>query len=159
MSWAKCHDVYLIPLQPEEPQMTNFFWKHRGYRQPGGGMVTDYFEDGWYRTGDLGYIDDHGYLLVYDRIKDIIKYKGYVRSNLNACPICERLMPKLYRFQVAPSELERLLLGHPLVDEAIVIGIWNEDEATEVPRAFVTLKNKFSSNEEEKHQIAQSIVE
>lgn len=46
------------------------------------------------------------------------------------------------RFQVAPSELERILLGHPLIDEAVVVGVWDDDEATEVPRAFVTVKKR-----------------
>lgn len=42
-------------------------------------------DGGWYRTGDLGYIDDNGFLVVYDRLKDIIKYNGLV-SLPNSCP-------------------------------------------------------------------------
>ncbi|OAL18059.1 hypothetical protein AYO22_10981 [Fonsecaea multimorphosa] len=109
-----------------------------GYKQAGGGIVKDYFEDGWYRTGDLGYIDNDGFLFVYDRIKDVIKYKG---------------------FQVSPSELERILLRHPLVDEAVVIGTWHDDEATEVPRGFVTLKNKLGLDPAEKERFTKSIAE
>ncbi|OJJ37954.1 hypothetical protein ASPWEDRAFT_171407 [Aspergillus wentii DTO 134E9] len=78
-------------------------------------------QNGWLRTGDLGFIDQNDCLHIYDRIKDLIKYKG---------------------FQLAPSELENILILHPLVQEAAVIGIWSENEATEVPRAFVVLKSK-----------------
>lgn len=108
---------------------------HRGYKDNEQETASTMFEDGWLRTGDLGYIDDHGYLTVYDRIKDLIKYKGWVTilrtymSHANSS-----------RFQVAPSELENLLIRHPLVREAAVIGIWSEKEATEIPRAFVVLK-------------------
>ncbi|OAP64210.1 L-aminoadipate-semialdehyde dehydrogenase [Fonsecaea erecta] len=109
-----------------------------GYKQAGGHIVKDFFEDGWYRTGDLGYIDDDGFLFVYDRIKDVIKYKG---------------------FQVSPSELERILLQYPLVDEAVVIGIWHDDEATEVPRAFVTLKKKLDSDPGEEDKLTRSVAE
>lgn len=47
----------------------------------------------------------------------------------------------LCSFQVTPSELESKLIHHPLVREAAVIGVWNADEATEVPRAFVVLRD------------------
>lgn len=38
------------------------------------------FAPGWYRTGDIGYMDDKGYLIIVDRLKDVIKYKGYLFS-------------------------------------------------------------------------------
>ncbi|MFD0315712.1 4-coumarate--CoA ligase family protein [Streptomyces flavalbus] len=72
-------------------------------------------EDGWLHTGDVGYVDEGGWLFVVDRVKELIKYKG---------------------FQVAPAELEALLLTHPGIADAAVIGIYN-DEGNEVPRAFV----------------------
>src|SRR2546430_11617177 len=56
--------------------------------------------DGWLRTGDIGSVDVDGYLRVVDRLKELIKYKGY---------------------QVAPAELEGLLLTHPAVADAAVI--------------------------------------
>jgi 4-coumarate--CoA ligase len=74
--------------------------------------------DGWLHTGDVGFIDADGHLTVVDRVKELIKVKG---------------------FQVAPAELEALLLTHPAVADAAVIGI-PDDEAGELPRAFVVLK-------------------
>ncbi len=74
--------------------------------------------DGWLHTGDIGHIDDDGHLFVVDRLKELIKVKG---------------------FQVAPAELEALLLTHPAVADAAVVGRADE-RAGEVPVAFVVLK-------------------
>ncbi|MFF3613660.1 4-coumarate--CoA ligase family protein [Streptomyces sp. NPDC002580] len=71
--------------------------------------------DGWLRTGDVGRVDEDGWLFVVDRVKELIKYKG---------------------FQVAPAELEALLLTHPGIADAAVVGAYNED-GNEVPHAFV----------------------
>ncbi|MET9897841.1 4-coumarate--CoA ligase family protein [Streptomyces sp. NPDC006446] len=71
--------------------------------------------DGWLHTGDVGHVDADGWLFVVDRVKELIKYKG---------------------FQVAPAELEALLLTHPGIADAAVIGAYNEDH-NEVPHAFV----------------------
>lgn len=71
--------------------------------------------DGWLRTGDLGVADEEGYLFIRDRLKELIKVKG---------------------FQVAPAEVEAELLAHPDVADAAVIGV-PDDEAGEVPVAFV----------------------
>ncbi|MFE4048950.1 4-coumarate--CoA ligase family protein [Streptomyces sp. YIM B13518] len=71
--------------------------------------------DSWLHTGDVGYVDDEGWLFVVDRVKELIKYKG---------------------FQVAPAELEALLLTHPGVADAAVIGVHDED-GNEVPHAHV----------------------
>ncbi len=73
--------------------------------------------DGWLHTGDVAHFDAEGFIYVVDRIKELIKYKG---------------------FQVPPAELEGLLLTHPAVVDAAVIGI-ADDEAGELPKAFVTL--------------------
>ncbi|KAG9447207.1 hypothetical protein H6P81_013335 [Aristolochia fimbriata] len=61
-------------------------------------------KDGWLRTGDLCYFDDEGFLFVVDRLKELIKYKGY---------------------QVAPAELEDLLLTHREIVDAAVIQYFN----------------------------------
>ncbi|MEV0015262.1 4-coumarate--CoA ligase family protein [Streptomyces tendae] len=71
--------------------------------------------DGWLHTGDVGHVDGDGWLFVVDRVKELIKYKG---------------------FQVAPAELEALLLTHPGVADTAVIGEYNDD-GNEVPHAFV----------------------
>jgi acyl-CoA synthetase (AMP-forming)/AMP-acid ligase II len=71
--------------------------------------------DGFLRTGDIAVRSDAGWFAIVDRAKELIKYKGY---------------------QVAPAELEALLLSHPKVMDAAVIGILDED-GEEVPKAFV----------------------
>ncbi|MFE1025500.1 4-coumarate--CoA ligase family protein [Streptomyces sp. NPDC058818] len=72
-------------------------------------------EDGWLHTGDVGHVDADGWLFVVDRVKELIKYKG---------------------FQVAPAELEALLLTHPGIADAAVVGAYNDD-GNEVPHAYV----------------------
>ena len=74
--------------------------------------------EGWYHTGDVGYVDDEGWFFIVDRTKELIKYKG---------------------LQVAPAELEALLLTHPAILDAAVVRRPDE-EAGEVPKAFVVLK-------------------
>ena len=74
--------------------------------------------DGWLRTGDIARIDEDGYLFIVDRLKELIKYKG---------------------FQVPPAELEALLQTHPSVADVAVVG-QPDAEAGEVPVAFVVTK-------------------
>ncbi|KAK8373789.1 hypothetical protein O3P69_017370 [Scylla paramamosain] len=81
--------------------------------------------EGWVHTGDYGYYDSQGLIYLTDRIKDLIKTKS--------------------SFQVQPSELEDLLLQHPHVAEAVVIGVC-QDDFEEMPRAFVVLEPKLPSN-------------
>ena len=83
--------------------------------------------DGWLHTGDIGHVDVDGHLYVVDRLKELIKYKG---------------------FQVAPAELEGLLLTHPAVADAAVVGLPDE-EAGEVPVGYVVLKPDQSVSESE----------
>ncbi|MXW98182.1 MAG: 4-coumarate--CoA ligase family protein [Acidimicrobiaceae bacterium] len=73
--------------------------------------------DGWLHTGDVAIVDEENHVSIVDRIKELIKYKG---------------------FQVPPAELEAVLVTHPSVADAAVIGIPDE-EAGELPKAFVTL--------------------
>lgn len=75
--------------------------------------------DGWLHTGDVAFIDEDGHMTIVDRVKELIKYKG---------------------FQVAPAELEALLLTHPGIADAAVVGV-PDDEAGERPRAFVVVKD------------------
>lgn len=72
--------------------------------------------DGWLKTGDIAVRDSGGFFAIVDRRKELIKYKG---------------------FQVPPAELESLLLQHPDVADAAVTGVHSEEEATELPRAYV----------------------
>lgn len=76
--------------------------------------------DGWLHTGDIGYADEDSHFFIVDRAKELIKYKG---------------------LQVAPAELEALLLTHPSVADAAVIP-YPDEEAGEVPKAIVVLKQE-----------------
>ncbi|MEZ4869831.1 MAG: 4-coumarate--CoA ligase family protein [Caldilineaceae bacterium] len=82
-------------------------------------------DEGWLHTGDIGYVDEDGYFYIVDRLKELIKYKG---------------------LQVAPAELEAVLLGHPAIADSAVIGKADE-EAGEVPKAFVVLKGEATEAE------------
>ena len=81
--------------------------------------------EGWFRTGDVGYQDKNGNFYITDRVKELIKYKG---------------------FQVAPAELEGILLGHTAVDDVAVIGVYSEEHGSEVPRAYVVRTSKSKSS-------------
>lgn len=73
-------------------------------------------DDDYFKTGDVGYQDKDGNVFITDRIKELIKYKG---------------------FQVAPAELEGILMSHPKVTDVAVVGVNDEQLATEVPRAYI----------------------
>jgi acyl-CoA synthetase (AMP-forming)/AMP-acid ligase II len=73
-------------------------------------------DDGWLHTGDLARVDSYGCVYIVDRLKELIKYKGY---------------------QVPPAELEALLLSHPAIADAAVIGVIDTESGEEVPKAFV----------------------
>lgn len=91
-------------------------------------------KDGFLHTGDVGYIDEEGLIVVSDRIKEMIKVKGQ---------------------QVAPAELEDLLLGAEEVDDAAVIGI-SDPYSGEVPKAFVVLK---SGGESDLEKVGRQLIE
>ena len=97
----------------------------RGYLNNPDATSATVDADGWLHSGDIGYADDDGYFYIVDRLKELIKYKG---------------------FQVPPAELEAILLGHPAVSDAAVIPSPDE-EAGEVPKAFVVLSGDASTDE------------
>ncbi len=86
------------------------------YRRPEETAAS--WRNGWFHTGDAGYMDAQGYVFLVDRIKEIIKRSGY---------------------SVAPAEVERALLSHPAVSEAVVIGVPDASLGEEV-KAFVVLR-------------------
>ncbi|KAI4180172.1 MAG: hypothetical protein L6R41_007412 [Letrouitia leprolyta] len=88
----------------------------KGYLNNPEGTSNALTEDGFFKTGDVGYQDEKGNFYITDRVKELIKYKG---------------------FQVPPAELEGLLASHPKINDVAVIGIYDKDQATEVPRAYV----------------------
>jgi acyl-CoA synthetase (AMP-forming)/AMP-acid ligase II len=85
--------------------------------------------EGWLHTGDIGYADEDGHFFIVDRLKELIKFKG---------------------LQVAPAELEIVLLSHPSIADAAVVP-FPDEEAGEVPKAFVVLKTETSDEEIMRH--------
>ncbi|OIW07932.1 hypothetical protein TanjilG_20033 [Lupinus angustifolius] len=83
--------------------------------------------EGWLRTGDVCYIDNDGFLFIVDRLKELIKYKGY---------------------QVPPAELEALLLTHPAISDAAVIP-YPDNEAGQVPMGYIVRNTGSSLSEKE----------
>ncbi len=83
--------------------------------------------EGWLHTGDIGHIDSDGHLYIVDRLKELIKYNG---------------------FQVPPAELEALLLTHPSVADAAVVGEPDES-AGEIPVAHVVLRPGHEVSEQD----------
>jgi acyl-CoA synthetase (AMP-forming)/AMP-acid ligase II len=84
-------------------------------------------DDGWLHTGDVAEVDEDGYYYIVDRLKELIKYKG---------------------FQVPPAELEAVLLEHPAVADCAVIGIPDE-EAGELPKGFVVVADGAEVSDDE----------
>ncbi len=84
--------------------------------------ITD---DGWLRTGDIAVVDSDGYYSIVDRLKELIKFKG---------------------FQVPPAELEAILIAHPAVADCAVIGV-PDDEAGELPKGFIVAAEEVTDED------------
>jgi len=90
------------------PNVFQGYWKH-----PEDTRLA--LRDGWLYTGDIAWMDDEGYVFILDRKKEMIKYRGY---------------------QIAPAELEAILMEHPAVKDCAVVGI-PEENLGEIPKAFI----------------------
>ncbi|KAI9814868.1 MAG: hypothetical protein M1832_005670 [Thelocarpon impressellum] len=112
-------------MSPEETEVsageTGELWLKgpnifQGYLNNPEGTAAVLTPEGYFKTGDVGHQDQDGNFYITDRVKELIKYKG---------------------FQVPPAELEGLLAAHPKVSDVAVIGLYSPDVASEVPRAYV----------------------
>ncbi|KAM0753976.1 acetyl-CoA synthetase-like protein [Meredithblackwellia eburnea MCA 4105] len=83
-------------------------------------------KDGWLYTGDIGRRNEGGYYWIVDRLKELVKVRG---------------------FQVAPAELEGVLLSHPKVLDCAVHATYDDEKATEFPRAFIVVDPKLRTAE------------
>ncbi|EOY10077.1 hypothetical protein SCA6_002610 [Theobroma cacao] len=109
----------------------------KGYLNDTSATATTIDVEGWLHTGDIGYVDDGDEIFIVDRVKEIIKFKG---------------------FQVPPAELESLLVSHPSIADAAVVP-QKDEVAGEVPVAFVVRSNGFELTEEAvKEFIAKQVV-
>lgn len=83
--------------------------------------------DGWIRTGDIAHYDEEGFFYITDRLKELIKVKGY---------------------QVAPAELEEIIRSHPDILDAAIVGVAHEKNG-EAPRAFVIKRPESQVTEQD----------
>ncbi len=102
------------------PNIFRGYWKH-----PEDTKLA--LRDGWLYTGDIARMDDEGYVFILERKKEMIKYRGY---------------------QIAPAELEAILMEHPAVKDCAVVGI-PEENLGEIPKAFIVKKDGVNLSAEE----------
>ncbi|CAM8945805.1 unnamed protein product [Rhodiola kirilowii] len=109
----------------------------KGYLNDPAATENTIDKQGWLHTGDIGFVDDDDEVFIVDRLKELIKYKG---------------------FQVAPAELEALLINHSDISDAAVVSM-KDEAAGEVPVAFVVRSNGSKITEDEiKQYISKQVV-
>ncbi|GJM10469.1 MAG: AMP-dependent synthetase [Lysobacteraceae bacterium] len=112
------------------PQLMKGYWKN----PEASALTID--RNGWLHTGDIAVMDEDGYLSVVDRVKELIKFKG---------------------FQIAPAELEGVLITHPQITDAAVIPMADE-RAGEVPLAFVVRSDAAVDEQAVKDFVAERVA-
>jgi acyl-CoA synthetase (AMP-forming)/AMP-acid ligase II len=131
---------YMSPEETEVPAgQTGELWLKGpniflGYLNNPAGTKNALTADGYFKTGDVGHQDADGNFYITDRVKELIKYKG---------------------FQVPPAELEGILASHPDIDDVAVIGVEDHERATEVPRAYVVPKKGVEAGRETEKRIVE----
>jgi long-chain acyl-CoA synthetase len=104
----------------------------RGYWKKPEETAQQFTSDGWWRSGDAGYMDEDGFVYFVERIKDLIIASGY---------------------NIAPAEVENSIYKHPAIQEVGVVGIPHEYRG-ETVKAFVVLKDEFKGKVTEAEIIA-----
>ena len=110
----------------------------QGYLNNPEGTANALTSDGYFKTGDVGYQDADGNFYITDRVKELIKYKG---------------------FQVPPAELEGLLISNPMINDVAVVGVYSEQGATEVPLAFVVPAKGVQAGKKTEQEIVSWLAE
>jgi acyl-CoA synthetase (AMP-forming)/AMP-acid ligase II len=126
-------EAMIVDVETGEPLGRNQqgeYWVRGPQRMPGylnnsAATEESIDADGWYHSGDIGYIDDDDRVFIVDRVKELIKYKG---------------------MQVAPAELEAVLFSNDGITDAAVIPSPDE-EAGEIPKAYVVTNGELSADE------------
>ena len=126
-------EAMIVDVETGEPLKRNQqgeYWVRGPQRTPGylnNPVATEESidVDGWYHSGDIAYIDDDDRVFIVDRVKELIKYKG---------------------MQVAPAELEAVLIGNDSIIDAAVIPSLDE-EAGEIPKAYVVTNDEISADQ------------
>src|SRR3954469_19713684 len=121
------HEGVQLRIAPDGEIQVKGWNVMRGYYNNPGANAQAFTADGWLRTGDLGELTADGRLRMSGRLKDVFRVGGE---------------------NVAPAEVEEMLLAHPAVETAQVIGV-PDKRLGEVPCAYVTLKSGFSTSEED----------
>ena len=120
---AEGHDPSVLAKEVSQGQTGELYLKgpnvFLGYHQKPTETKESLDQDGWFRTGDVGHMDENSDIYITDRVKELIKYKG---------------------FQVPPAELEGYLVDNELIDDVAVVGVESQELGTEVPRAYVVRK-------------------
>lgn len=107
-----------------------------GYHENEEATMKTLTEEGFLRTGDIGYIDQDGFVHVVDRVKELIKYKGH---------------------QVAPAELEDILHHHPQISDACAVRGYDQ-YGEELPKAYVVRKDPNLTAEDVKEFVASNVA-
>lgn len=108
----------------------------KGYYKNDAATKSTITNDGWLRTGDIGYYDENGSFYITERLKELIKVNS---------------------LQVAPAELESVLRSHPDILDAVVVGI-RDEKCGEIPRAFVVRRSQSTINSKELEQFVSNQV-
>lgn len=124
------HTTGHLAIKPSWPAMMRQIWNNDD-------KFKEYFQNGWYISGDSAYMDEEGYFWFEGRMDDVINTSG------------ER---------VGPFEVESKLVEHPAVAEAGIIGV-PDDVRGEIIKAFVTLRSGYTESEDLKKEIAQFVKE
>ncbi|UKZ81235.1 hypothetical protein TrVFT333_009007 [Trichoderma virens FT-333] len=109
------------------PNVFSGYWKRPELNK------ENFTEDGWYKTGDIFYCCPKGNFYITDRKKELIKY----------------------RLPSPPAELEEKLIGREDIADVCVIGIWDKEQHTEIPRAYVVLRSGVEESEAKAKEITE----